>query len=268
MTMAHHPGSPMTAFNRPSSSRAALAAVLCLVLTGCASVPDQQRSPRDPFEPFNRGVSKFNDAIDETLLRPVATGYRDAVPPLVRTGVGNFFRNLTEPWSFINNVLQLKIADAGETFIRFGTNTVFGLGGLLDIAGEANIDQHKQDFGQTLAYYRVPTGPYLVLPFFGPSTVRDTAALPIDWQGDLVTGINNVPTRNSLYALRAVDGRANLLRASAVLDQAALDKYSFTRDAYLQLRRNQPRDTTESDGDVDSEATAPGAGANPQSPTK
>ncbi|MES2187661.1 MAG: VacJ family lipoprotein [Pseudomonadota bacterium] len=242
--------------------RAALVAALGLFLAGCASGPT--RNPRDPFEPFNRGVSQFNDAVDKAVFKPVATGYRDVVPPLVRTGVGNFFRNLTEPWSFVNNVLQFKVGDAGETLIRFTTNTVFGLGGLLDIAGEANIDQHKQDFGQTLAYYRVPTGPYLVLPLLGPSTVRDTAALTINWKGDLVLDINHIPTRNSLYVLRAIDVRANLLRASAVLDEAALDKYSFTRDAYLQLRRNQPRDTTESDGDLDDGDT----GGNPQGAAK
>ena len=241
-----------------------LAAAAVATLAGCATQPNAD--PRDPLEPMNRAVFGFNDAVDAAVLKPVAQGYQQAVPELARTGVGNFFRNLSEPWSFVNNVAQGRISDAGETFIRFTTNTVFGLGGLLDIAGEANIDQHKQDFGQTLAHYGVPTGPYLVLPLLGPSTVRDTAALPVNVQGDLLLGINHVPTRNSLYALRVIDVRANLLRAGAVLDEAALDKYSFTRDAYLQLRRNQPRDTTESDGDVDSEDTAatPTSGGNPQ----
>ena len=237
-----------------------------LVLAGCATPPDQRTNPRDPFEPFNRSVYKFNDAVDRAVLKPVATGYRDITPPLVRTGVGNFFRNLTEPWSFVNNVLQGRVQDAGETWIRFAVNTVFGIGGIFDIAGAANIDRHKQDFGQTLAFYGVPTGPYLMLPLFGPSTVRDTAALPIDFKGSLLSGVDDVAVRNSLYALRLVDTRANLLRVSSVLDGAALDQYSFTRDAFLQLRRNQRKDTTDSDGDLDDSmesgaANAPGAAA-------
>jgi len=236
----------------PARVIAALAVVA--VLAGCANGPT--RNPRDPFEPFNRSVYKFNDGVDRAVLKPVATVYRDVTPPLVRTGVGNFFRNLTEPWSFVNNVLQGRIQDAGETWIRFAVNTVFGLGGILDIAGEANIDRHKQDFGQTLAFYGVPTGPYLILPLLGPSTVRDTAALPIDLKGNLLSHVDDVSLRNSLYALRVVDTRANLLRVSSVLDGAALDQYSFTRDAFLQLRRNQRKDTTESDGDLDDGADA------------
>ena len=252
------------------------AVVAALVLAGCATPPDQRTNPRDPFEPFNRGVYRFNDAVDRAVLKPVATGYRDITPPLIRTGVGNFFRNLTEPWSFVNNVLQGRVQDAGETWIRFAVNTVFGLGGILDIAGEANIDRHKQDFGQTLAFYGVPTGPYLIIPLLGPSTVRDTAALPIDWKGNLLSHVDDVSLRNSLTGLRIVDTRANLLRVSSVLDGAALDQYSFTRDAFLQLRRNQRKDTTENDGDLDDDgassytgdaagastpAVAPGAGA-------
>ena len=237
--------------------------VAALVMAGCATPPDQRSNPRDPFEPFNRSVYRFNDGVDRAVLKPVATVYRDATPALVRTGVGNFFRNLTEPWSFVNNVLQGRVQDAGETWIRFAVNTVFGLGGILDIAGEANIDRHKQDFGQTLAFYGVPTGPYLILPLLGPSTVRDTAALPIDWNGNLLSHIDEVAVRNTLTGLRVVDTRANLLRVSSVLDGAALDQYSFTRDAFLQLRRNQRKDTTESDGDLDDSGYAPAAPAAP-----
>lgn len=228
------------------------AAIFCVLASGCASSPQRNtHNPIDPFEPFNRSVYQFNDALDRAVLKPVATTYVDVTPPLIRTGVGNFFRNLTEPWSFVNNVLQLKVQAAGETAIRFAVNTVFGLGGLLDIAGEANIDQHRQDFGQTLAYYSVPAGPYLVLPLLGPSTVRDTAALPLDFKGNLLTTIDDVPVRNSLYALRIVDARANLLRVSSVLEAAALDRYSFTRDAYLQLRQRRTKDQRESDGEID-----------------
>jgi phospholipid-binding lipoprotein MlaA len=236
----------------PSRRTTVLAAALAatLLASGCAttSATGQAPNPRDPFEPFNRGVSQFNDAVDNAVLKPVATVYRDVTPSPVRAGVGNFFRNLTEPWSFVNNVLQLKIQAAGETWIRFAVNTVFGLGGVIDVAGAADIERHPQDFGQTLASYGVPTGPYLVLPLLGPSTVRDTAALPVDTAGSLLTHVHDVPVRNSLYVLRIVDTRASLLRASSVLDEVALDKYSFTRDSFLQLRRNQPRNSDEPDG--------------------
>lgn len=218
--------------------RAALAVCALALLAGCATAPGGDA--RDPFEPFNRSVSRFNDAVDNAVLKPVATGYVNITPPLVRTGVRNFFANLGDVWSFVNNVLQLKPQAAGESLIRVGTNTLFGLGGILDIASELDIDRHKTDFGLTLGRWGVPTGPYVVLPLLGPSTLRDTAALPVEWKGDIVSGHNDIPVRNSLYALRLVDARANLLRAGAVLDQAALDKYSFTRDVYLQLRGNRP----------------------------
>ena len=142
-------------------------------------------------------------------------------------------------WSFVNNVLQLRGEAAATTFMRVNVNTLMGLGGVLDIASELGIDRHKQDFGLTLGRWGVPTGPYVVLPILGPSTVRDTLALPVDSKGNLVSYVDPVSARNSLYVLRAVDVRANLLRAGAVLDSAALDKYSFTRDVYLQVRNQQ-----------------------------
>jgi phospholipid-binding lipoprotein MlaA len=220
-------------------SRLLVLAVL-LFVTGCATRPGA--NPRDPIEPFNRDVSRFNDAVDGAVFKPIATAYREITPQLVRTGVNNFFSNLGEVWSLFNNVLQLDVKASADTALRFGFNTVFGLGGILDIASEIHIDQHKQDFGQTLARYGVPTGPYVVLPILGPSTLRDTLALPIIFKGDVIYHINDVPTRNSLYALRVISVRSNLLGASKVLDEAALDKYSFTRDVYLQLRDNERRD--------------------------
>lgn len=214
-----------------------LGAVAVLVAaTGCATGPGA--NPADPFEPFNRGVSSFNDRIDDAVFRPAATAYRQILPSPVRTGVNNFFGNLSDVWSFANSVLQLKLQHSAETFMRVNVNTVFGLGGLLDIASEAGIDRHSEDFGQTLGRWGVPSGPYLVLPLLGPSTLRDTAALPIDSQGDLLGQIGDIPVRNSLYVLRVIDIRANLLRAGQLLGDAALDKYSFTRDAFLQRRRN------------------------------
>lgn len=206
-----------------------------LLMTGCATGPNAH--PADPFEPFNRGVTTFNDNLDKAVLKPAATLYRDVTPQPVRTGVGNFFANLGDAWSFFNNLLQLRGLEAYESMVRFSTNTVFGLGGLLDIASEMGVERHKQDFGLTLGRWGVPTGPYLVLPLLGPSTVRDAAALPVDFYvGDLVGHVDRVRVRNSLYGLRIVDRRAGLLRAGSLLDTAALDPYSFTRDVYLKVR--------------------------------
>ncbi len=217
------------------ASACVLAASAVLLLSGCASVTNV--TARDPWEPMNRSVSQFNDGLDAMLLKPVATVYRDAVPPMVRTGVSNFFGNLSDVWSFVNSALQFKMQNAADNFARIQINTLFGLGGIFDVASELNIDRHHEDFGQTLGHWGVPTGPYLVLPFFGPSTLRDTAAMSVDRRLDLVQRIESQSLRNTAYVFKAVDKRANLLRVSSVLDEASLDKYSFTRDAYLQRRR-------------------------------
>lgn len=157
--------------------RAALLAA-ALMLSACATGPNA--NPRDPLEPFNRGVYSFNDAVDRAVVKPVATAYRDVLPSPVRTGVRNFFSNLQDLWSFVNNSLQLKGEGAGNSIVRFGVNTVFGLGGLIDIATEMRIERFTEDFGQTLGHWGVGAGPYLVLPLLGSSTVRDTVALPVD----------------------------------------------------------------------------------------
>ncbi|MBP6406589.1 MAG: VacJ family lipoprotein [Proteobacteria bacterium] len=226
-----------TVFSLPGARAGLWAALAALVLltTGCAARGDV--ASRDPFERWNRGVSEFNDNIDSVVLKPVAVAYREVTPPTVRTGVSNFFGNLGDFWSFVNSALQFKWQNAAENLMRVNVNTFFGLGGILDVASEMNIDRHREDFGQTLGRWGVPAGPYLVLPLLGPSTLRDTLALPVDRRGDPVQDINPQASRNATYLLRAVDARSNLLRASAVLDEAALDKYSFTRDAYLQRRR-------------------------------
>lgn len=219
----------------PRGWRAAAGALALALLAGCASGPNA--NPRDPFEPFNRQMSKFNEGVDSVVLKPTATLYRENVPAPVRTGVSNFFGNLGDAWSAVNSALQLKLGNAAENWMRFSVNTFFGFAGVLDIASEMNIERHKEDFGQTLGRWGMPTGPYVVLPLLGSSTLRDTAALPVDWQGDLVTHIGGTSEQTGLYVLRAVDVRSNLLRAGDVLEGAALDKYSFTRDAYLQRRR-------------------------------
>lgn len=210
--------------------------LILLLLSGCASGPNA--NPRDPLEPFNRGVYKFNDAVDKAVLKPVATAYRDATPVRVRQGIGNFFGNLEDVWSFVNNALQFKGRAAIDSLKRFGVNTFIGWGGIFDVASEMDIEKHTKDFGHTLGYWGVAPGPYLVLPLLGPSSLRDTVALPVDLQGDIVSNIAHIPTRNTATAVRAIDKRSDLLKASTMLEEAALDQYTFTRDAYLQRRRN------------------------------
>lgn len=221
-----------------------------LALTGCATGPTA--NPQDPLEPFNRGVYQFNDAVDVAVVKPVATAYRDVLPAPVRRGVRNVFANLQDLWSGVNNALQFKGEPAVNSFARFGVNTFIGLGGLVDVASELRLERHTKDFGHTLGYWGVAPGPYLVLPLLGPSTLRDTAALPVDAQGNLVSSVEHIPTRNSLTVLRLVDTRASLLGASAMLEAVALDKYTFTRDSYLQRRRSSIYDgNPPDDGEVE-----------------
>ena len=230
------------------------AGVLALVVvSGCASLPDgASRDPRDPWEGYNRSMFRFNEAVDTAVLKPVATAYRDVVPQPVRTGVGNFFGNLGDAWSFVNNVLQAKPEGAMSSFWRVVINSTIGLGGVLDPATEMRLERRREDFGQTLGRWGVPDGPYFVLPVLGPSTVRDSAALPVDFYGSPIGHVSDVAVRNSLYVLRTVNTRTNLLGVTSVLDYAALDKYAFTRDAYLQMRAQQAgQELPLDDGDDD-----------------
>lgn len=242
--------------------------VLCSVvvlLMGCASGPQARKE--DPLEPWNRQVFRFNDAVDRAVLKPVATTYQKVTPRPIRSGVRNFFANLKDGWSVINNALQLKGQNAVDSLSRFGINTFLGLGGVLDIASELGIERHTKDFGHTLGYWGVPSGPYLVLPLMGPSTLRDTAALPVDSSGNLANQLPEESARNALLVVRVVDTRANLLRASDMLEQVALDEYAFARDSYLQFRRNaiydgNPPESENKDNDAqessfESEDTAP-----------
>ena len=227
---------------RAASGRGA--AALCLtLLTACASGPAAH--PNDPLEPLNRTVYQLNDVVDAAVVKPVATVYQDVVPQLVRRGVRNFFSNLQDAWSGVNNALQFKGESAVNSFTRFGVNTFIGLGGILDVASEMQIERHTKDFGHTLGYWGVAPGPYLVLPLLGPSTLRDTLALPLDAKGNMVSSVEHIPTRNSLTALSLVDLRASLLGTGRLLQDAALDKYTFTRDVYLQRRRGLAREEPE-----------------------
>ena len=211
----------------------AAAAVLVLA-QGCATGPNA--NPADPLEPFNRTIFNLNDKVDIAVVKPVASAYREVTPTLVRTGVTNFFGNIRDVWSVVNSALQAKPQQAFENLFRVTTNTVFGVAGLFDVASELNIPRHSADFGQTLGHWGVPAGPYLVLPVLGPSTFRDTVGTVVDFNGNLLTRTNDVGFRNIVSAVGIVNVRANLLDAGDLLEQAALDKYSFARDVYLQRR--------------------------------
>jgi phospholipid-binding lipoprotein MlaA len=218
------------------------AALVCVAVlsTGCATGPNA--NPKDPLEPLNRKIYGFNEAVDENVLKPVATGYRDYTPKPVQTGVNNFFRNLSDVWSTVNNGLQLKGRETAESFMRVVVNTVFGIYGIFDVSTEIGLQRHPEDLGQTLGYWGMPSGAYLVVPILGPSTVRDAATIPVETSVDFVRNHDDVPVRNSAMALRIVDKRTSLLNATDLLSEVAIDKYSFTRDSYLQYRRNQVYD--------------------------
>ena len=217
-----------------------LGALLVMALQGCATV--KSADARDPWESMNRSVYNFNDAVDAIAVKPVARVYDKVVPKFVQTGVHNFFGNLGDVWSMANSALQLKGQHAAESFMRVSVNTFFGLGGVLDIATEMRLDRHKEDFGQTLGFWGVKPGPYVVLPIFGPSTLRDTVAFPVDYKGDPIRQINDEATRYGLVTLRVTDVRVGLLQAVDTLKEASLDPYTFVRDAYLQKRQNDVYD--------------------------
>jgi len=205
----------------------------CLV-AGCATGPN----PRDPYESLNRKVYSFNEGVDKAVLKPVAKGYVAVVPRLARRGVTNFFNNLGMVVTTFNDALQAKGTKVPVDFARFTTNVVFGLGGLIDVASELRIENRNEDFGQTLGYWGLRSGPYLVLPFFGPSTVRDGSGLAVDFLVSPFVYVeqDEIALSWSLFALDVIDTRANLLGAESFLEEAALDRYSFLRDTYLQRR--------------------------------
>lgn len=214
------------------------ALVLLSSLVGCAT----SNNPKDPLEGFNRAMFSFNDKLDKVALKPAATAYQKVVPNVVQTGVGNFFGNIGDVWTAVNNLLQGKIVDGMSDVLRVVINSTLGLAGLIDIGSEAGLHKHKEDFGQTLGWWGIKPGPYIVLPLLGPSTLRDTVALPLDFKGDLWQYQDPVRTRNVGSAVRIVDQRAALLDAGNLIEDAALDPYEFLRDAYLQRRLNQVYD--------------------------
>jgi phospholipid-binding lipoprotein MlaA len=206
-------------------------------VVGCASTAD--RDPRDPWEPMNRKINSFNEVVDENLARPVAQAYRDNIHVEIRSRIANFFANLADPFIGINNILQGKVEEGLDDFGRFLINSTIGLFGIHDVATDAGAEKHNEDFGQTFGRWGAGPGPYLVIPLLGPSNVRDGAGLAADWYTDpTVESVRPIRLRNTMYALRLVNTRAELLDASKLLEEAALDKYVFLRDAYLQRRRS------------------------------
>ncbi len=232
--------------------RIAAALVLSAVLAGCATAPPAgsgQRPRRraaamaDPWESWNRKVFAFNDAVDEAVLKPVAEGYRKVLPQLVRTGIDNVFGNLGDVWSTVNQFLQGKVQLGMEMGMRVLLNTAFGFGGLLDIATEAKLPRRSEDFGQTLGHWGVGSGPYLVLPFLGPSTLRDTGGLVVDRAVAAPSRLGETDTqRYTITGVQLVNTRAGLLATTQLISEVALDRYSFVRDGYLARRLDQVYD--------------------------
>jgi phospholipid-binding lipoprotein MlaA len=210
--------------------------VLALGLSGWVLA---EENPHDPYEGFNRAMFAVNEAVDAYAAKPVAQVYDKAVPLPVKAGVGNFFGNVGDLWIGVNGALQGKFGDAGVDFGRLLINSTVGIFGLFDVASELGLEKHEEDFGQTLAIWGAGDGGYLFWPIIGPRTVRDTAGWGVDIAVDPVSFAYPIATRNGLRALRFVDIRASLLPADKVVEEAALDKYAYIRDAYLQRRRNQ-----------------------------
>ncbi|MBI2296016.1 MAG: VacJ family lipoprotein [Betaproteobacteria bacterium] len=214
------------------------ALVSLALLGGCASTGN----PRDPLEPINRGIYHFNDGVDNLIVKPAAEIYRGVLPQVVRTGVSNFFSNISDVIVALNNLLQGKVTQAVSDVGRIVVNTTAGLLGVIDVATEIGLEKHQEDFGQTLGYWGIGDGPYLVIPFLGPSTLRDAVGLVGDWKTSPITYVDPTRDRNALYGLWFLNRRSELLETSKILETAALDPYEFVRDAYLQRRRNLVHD--------------------------
>ena len=254
-----------------SAARLGLAALAMAVLSGCATVPASATGPTaDPFENWNRKVFAFNDAVDKAVLKPVAETYRDVVPVFVRTSVNNVLGNIYDVWSTANHFLQGKFASGMEMGMRVLTNSVLGAAGIFDVATEAGMQRRSEDFGQTLGRWGLGSGPFLVLPLLGSSTLRDTAGLLVDRQAAPSMLPSASADRYAITAMELISTRANLLSAGSLVDSVALDRYTFLRDAYLSRRRDAlydgapPMDTFEDEPDAPKPAT--GTPARPATP--
>jgi phospholipid-binding lipoprotein MlaA len=210
--------------------------ILLLSLAGCATTGETD--PRDPWEGMNRAVYGFNDSFDSVIATPLATLYRDLLHVEIRSRVSNFFSNIQDIFIGVNNLLQGKFQEGVEDWARFAFNSTFGLAGIHDVASDMGIEKHNEDFGQTFGRWGADSGPYLILPFLGSSTLRDAAGTAVDYYVAPLPHVRPIALRNSLYGLYFLNTRAELLEASKILEQAALDRYVFQRDAYLQRRRS------------------------------
>jgi phospholipid-binding lipoprotein MlaA len=213
-----------------------------LFVGGCASVPPEYRDPRDPWQPFNRAVFKFNTDFDNAFLKPAAQAYQFITPEPLDEGITNFFNNIADATSAVNNVLQFKLSRAGSDVGRVFVNTTVGFVGFFDVASNVGLPSYKEDFGQTLGYWGFGAGPYFMLPILGPSTVRDTFGLAGDIVLDPFFSLEEDEIYWGFVTLRVIDRRAGLLTAGELVDEAAIDRYSFVRDAYLQRRQNLVHD--------------------------
>jgi phospholipid-binding lipoprotein MlaA len=229
---------------------AALGLALVTLLPACATLPSGERDARDRFEPTNRAIYKFNDALDRGIAKPVAKGYVKVTPAPVRAGLANFFRNLTYPTVIVNDLLQLKVKSFATDTARLVVNTTIGIGGLFDPASNLGMPAGNEDFGQTLGRWGVPPGPYVMLPIFGPSTMHDTVGLVGDHFTDPVTYIEDDATYYSLTLMTLVDQRAELLATEDVLERS-YDPYAFIRNAYLQRRQYLVKDGTVPDEELE-----------------
>jgi len=215
-----------------------------LILAACASkpaAPPDQRSAADPWEPMNRRFDAFNTGLDKVTLKPVAKGYEAAVPQVVRTVIGNFSANLRAPLNIINQFLQGKGKDGLSETGRFLANSTFGLGGLLDVATDMGLEAKDEDFGETLAVWGVPDGPYVVLPLMGPGTLRDALVMPLNILADPLYHYDNTSVRDKIYVVRMIDLRAQLFSAEKLIEGSA-DRYLAIREAYLQNRKYRIHD--------------------------
>ena len=240
--------------------------LLVFTLAGCAT---STKNPQDPMEDYNRTVFSFNDKLDQVALKPAATVYKKAVPGFMQTGVGNFVGNIGDVSTALNNFLQARPGDGFSDLGRVAMNTTVGLAGLFDVATPTGLPKHDQDFGQTLGRWGVKSGPYVVLPFLGPSTLRDAAALPVDLETDLWSYKYPVHVRNEGTVLRLIDRRAYILDTSSLLEDAAFDRYEFVRDAYLQRRESKiyhGKDDADGDTSKPGNAPAPNSQAAPPAP--
>ena len=212
--------------------------LLLVLLSGCASVPVEQRVAEDPWQSYNRAMFKFNAGLDRVVLKPAAKGYRWVLPDFVEQGVSNFFSNLGDVPNSLNNLLQGKFRAAGSDGLRFLMNSTFGIAGLFDVASSAGLEKHNEDFGQTLGVWGVPPGPYLILPVLGPSTVRDSGGLVVDLATNPMSYLEDDAARWGLWSLRVVDTRKNLLGIEENTGLRLFDSYEQMRDIYLQRRKN------------------------------